>query len=313
MIPQLFVASSSFRAFRIGRISAKRQPIHRFTPSNPSGEAMRLAPLIPLLIAAAAIAQQPPNRSPNDLVRKVVANELEADNQDHSHWMYQVVTNMPSPSKIQTIVETKIGNINYLEGINGHPLTPQQRTNEDQRVQQFIADPDEQRKARRSGDEDDKKSAQMFAMLPDAFIFQYAQTTGDTVKLTFHPNPDFTSHSSEAYVFHKMDGFVIVNTKEGRLVEISGVLTHGVEFAGGLLGHLDPGGTFDVRREEIAPGYWTITKLKVNMHGKALFFKTIGVQQDELHSHFQRVPDSTTLPQAEALAQKQTAASPAAE
>jgi hypothetical protein len=281
-----------------------------------SGEAMRVAFVIPLLIAAASQAQQPsaqPGMAPNDLVRKVVANEIKADNQDQSHWMYQVVTNVPAPGKTQAVIETKNGNITYLEDINGHPLTPQQRTREDQRVQQFVTDPDQQSKARRAGDDDDKKSAQMFAMLPDAFVFQYAQTHGDIVRLTFHPNPNFTSHSSEAYVFHKMDGFVIVDTRENRLVEISGVLSHGVEFLGGLFGHLDPGGTFDVRRQEIAPGHWAITALKVNMNGKALFFKSIAVQQDEVHSHFQRIPDSTTLPQAEAMALKQPARSPASE
>jgi hypothetical protein len=277
---------------------------------------MRTAFVIPLLIAAASQAQQPsaqPAIAPNDLVRRVVAGEIKADIQDQSHWMFQVVTNVPAPSKTQAVVETKNGNITYLEDINGHPLTPQQRSREDQRVQQFVADPDQQSKARRAGDDDDKKSAQMFAMLPDAFIFEYAQTHGDTVRLNFHPNPDFTSHSSEAYVFHKMDGFLIVNTRENRLVEISGVLTHGVQFLGGLFGHLDPGGTFDVRRQEIAPGHWAIISLKVNMIGKALFFKSIAVQQDEVHSHFQRIPDSTTLAQAEAIVFKQPARSSAAE
>jgi hypothetical protein len=43
------------------------------------------------------------------------------------------------------------------------------------------------------------------------------------------------------------------------------------------------------------------------MNGKILFFKTIAVQQDEVHSHFQRIPDATTLAQAEVLAQKQCA------
>jgi hypothetical protein len=270
---------------------------------------MRKPFLIPLLISATAMAMQasaPPNVPPNDLVRKVISHEIQADDQDHSHWMYQVVTNVPSPRKTKTVVETKDGDVDYLEEIDARPLTPQQRSAEDQRIQRFIGDRDEQRKARRASADDDQKSEQMFAMLPDAFLFQYAGVSGDNVKLTFHPNPDFTSHSSESYVFHKMDGFVIVNTKENRLVEISGNLTHGVEFAGGIFGHLDPGGTFDVRREEIAPGNWAITRLKVNMKGRVLFFKTISVQQDEVHSHFQRIPDSTTMAQAEALAQKQS-------
>lgn len=272
---------------------------------------MRAALLIPLLLAPAIVAgqgQTPPNISPNDLVRKVVYNEIQADNQDHSHWMYQVVTNVPAPRKTSAIVETTNGEVNYLEAIDGHPLSPQQKSAEDQRVQRFVNDPEQQKKARRDGAADDQKTSKMFAMLPDAFIFQYAGGSGNTVKLTFHPNPDFTSHSADAYVFHKMDGFVIVNTSQNRLVEISGRLTNGVEFLGGLLGHLDPGGTFDVCREEIATGHWAITKLKVNMNGKALFFKSISVQQDEVHSHFHRIPDTITMPQAEALAQKGAAA-----
>jgi len=275
---------------------------------------MRLAFLIPLLFSAVGMAQQapaPPGISPNDLVRKVVSHELEAENQDHSHWMYRSETRVPAPSKTQTVVETFNGDVTYLDDIDGHPLTPQQKSAEDQRVQRFINDPKQQSKARRDGAADDKKSAQLFSMLPDAFLFEYAGTQRDNVKLTFHPNPDFSSHSSEAYVFHKMDGFVIVNTKENRLVEISGRLTHGVEFAGGLFGHLDPGGTFDVRREEVAPGHWAITKLKVNMNGKILFFKTIAVQQDEIDSHYQRIPDSTTMSEAEAMAQRHSNGTPA--
>jgi hypothetical protein len=277
---------------------------------------MRAGFFIPLLFAAAVMAGQspaPPSIPPNELVRKVVANEIQADEQDHSHWMYQVVTNVPAPRKTTAVVETRNGDVNYLEEIDGRPLSPQQKRAEDQRVQRFVNDPEQQSKARRDGAADDQKTSKMFAMLPEAFIFQYAgQYAGgskDTIKLDFHPNPDFTSHSADAYVFHKMDGFVIINTRQNRLVEISGRLTNGVEFLGGLLGHLDPGGTFDVRREEIAPGHWAITKLKVNMNGKALFFKNISVQQDEVHSHFQRIPDSITMTQAETMAQKGASAS----
>jgi hypothetical protein len=42
------------------------------------------------------------------------------------------------------------------------------------------------------------------------------------------------------------------------------------------------------------------------MHGKALFFKTIAVQQDEIRSNFQRVPDDMTLAQAVEQLEKQS-------
>jgi hypothetical protein len=71
-----------------------------------------------------------------------------------------------------------------------------------------------------------------------------------------------------------------------------------VTFGGGLLGHLDKGGKFEVRQEEVAPGEWEMTVLGVDMKGKALLFKTLGVQETENHSDFQRVPDDLTLAEA---------------
>jgi hypothetical protein len=102
-----------------------------------------------------------------------------------------------------------------------------------------------------------------------------------------------------------MEGELVVDTKQQRIVEFSGHLIHAVDFGGGLLGHLNQGGTFDVRQEEVAPNHWELVLLKINMNGKALFFKTISVQQDEKHSGFHRVPDTLTLAQGEDLLRKQ--------
>lgn len=247
--------------------------------------------------------------APNDLVRKVVNNEIQIGKQDHSHWMYEVTSRIPAPVKTKTLVESKDGDVSFLDEIDGRPLTPQQRTAEEKRVHKFLNDPAEQRKAARASDADDKQTTRLFAMLPNAFLFHNDGAEGENIKLGFQPNPNFTSHSSEAFVFHKMNGFVILNSKENRLVEISGRLTNRVEFMGGMLGHLDAGGTFDVCRKKIAPDHWEITKLKVNMNGKILFFKTIAVQQDEVHRNFQRIADTTTGAEAEAMAEKKSPAS----
>ena len=245
--------------------------------------------------------------APNDLVRKVVTNEIAVSDQDHTHWMYREEAKRPPPSKEKTVVETRNGELTSLDKIDGRPLTPEQRSAEDQRIRNYVADNDQQRSARRNSASDDKQSAELFAMLPDAFLFKYAGTSGDNVKLTFVPNPDFHAHNAEAFVFHKMDGYVVLNTKEDRLAEIAGTLTNGVQLLGGLLGHLDPGGTFDVRQEEVAPGHWKVSRLEVNMTGKVLFFKTINEQQDETHSHFEQVPEGLTLAQAEQMLHQRSA------
>jgi hypothetical protein len=68
-----------------------------------------------------------------------------------------------------------------------------------------------------------------------------------------------------------------------------------------LLGHLEKGGEFRVKRTEIAPGHWEVMEIVVNMRGKALLFKTISVQQKEVHSNFQPVPDDLSLSDAAGL------------
>ena len=103
-----------------------------------------------------------------------------------------------------------------------------------------------------------------------------------------------------------MTGSIWVNTKELRLAGIDGQLMQEVKFGGGLLGHLDKGGYFQVKQTEVGAGHWDMTFLDVNMNGKALIFKTIAVREKELHSDFRRAPDTLTLEQAANLLKQQT-------
>ena len=174
----------------------------------------------------------------------------------------------------------------------------------------FIHDQGEQQKQKRAAQEDGAKTKQLLSMLPDAFLFSYVQgngNTGDTVALHFKPNPAFHPSTREAHVFHEMEGKLTLNRKEDRLAEMNGRLMHDVKFGGGILGHLDQGGTFDIRQDRVGADYWEITRLKVRMKGKALFFKTIGVEQDEARSHFEQLPDTVTLAQAADLLLKEAA------
>jgi hypothetical protein len=94
-----------------------------------------------------------------------------------------------------------------------------------------------------------------------------------------------------------MEGVLWVNAKQKRLSEISGRLTRPVKFAGGVLGHLDAGGQFYVKQEEVQPGYWELAVLNVDLRGRVLLFKTIGVQEKMARSRFRRVRDDLTAAQ----------------
>jgi len=244
--------------------------------------------------------------SAGELLRRVVNSELKAQADDHSHWMYEVKAGVPGKEQVKVAVQTRQGYLDRLRFMNGQPITPEQEKQEDQRIARLLKQPDEQKKQRRAQEQDAQKTERLFKMLPAAVTASYGKRQGELVEILFEPNRNFHPPSHEAAVFHAMAGRIWINTRENRLVEIEGHLTGGVKFGGGLLGHLDKGGEFHVKQSEVAPGLWEITLLHVNMHGKALFFKTIAVQENEIRTNFQRVPDNITLSEAAQQLQKQS-------
>jgi hypothetical protein len=252
-----------------------------------------------ILLGVPARPQSVPNSpvSANDLVRRVVTNELTFQD-DHTNWMYRLEKEQYGKKQVAEIVETKEGSLSRLLSLNDLPLTAKQQMEEDQRVRELMTSRSAQQKLRRGLDAETLQGRRLFKMLPDAFVFSYAGGEGDLVKLSFRPNPSFHAPSMEARVFHDMEGEMWIDCKQERLAAFDGHLTQAVKFGFGLLGHLDKGGHFEVRQAEVVPGHWDMTNLSVEMTGKALMFATIGVQKKENHRDFHRVSDDLTLMQA---------------
>jgi len=279
----------------------------RTCPTRPSSLAMRLvhgpAALIAtiILLGSNALSQsdyESLGMSAHDLARKVVTNELKFQDEDHSHWMYRLEKDESGKRQVQEILETNNGSVSLLLSIDGHPLDAKQKHKENQRMQRLVNDPDEQRKLQQASNKKAEQGARLFRILPDIFVFSYAGRQGGLVTLTFRPNPNFQPPSLEARVFHGMEGEMTVDTKQERLAALNGHLMEDVKFGGGVLGHLEKGGKFEVRQAEVAPGHWEMAVLCVDMQGKALLFKTISVLTIENHSDFHRVPDSLTFAEA---------------
>lgn len=251
---------------------------------------------------------QAPNSSAEQLVRKVVTNELRAENQDHSHWMFCLYTEKPNtPEEVDEVVETKNGDLKYPILISGRKLTEAERGQADQRILQEMQNPSILGKSLHDKTQDNARGQNILKLLPDTFLFQYGERKRNLVELKFRPNPQFQPPTHEAKVFHAMEGTIWVHEKQLRLAQITGHLMHEVKFGGGLLGHLDKGGHFEVKQDEVAPGYWELTAVNVEMNGKALFFKTISVRQKYTRSEFKQVPDNLDLAKAAEILRNQIA------
>ena len=259
-----------------------------------------------LIFASLSSGQTSDGRpSANQFVRQIIDNELQAENNDHSHWMLRLETRKSGKTEVREVVETKDGDLDWLISVNGKPLPQDQRRERERGLQRLISNPAELKRSQREKDEDQGRSQRLLKLLPDALVFEYGEQREDLVELKFKPNPHFRPPSHEAAVVHAMEGVLWVNGRQKRLVEISGHLIHPVKFGAGLLGHLDAGGHFHVKQEEVQPGYWELAVLDVDMKGKALFFKTIGVQEETKRTMFRRVRDDLTAAQGADLLNQQ--------
>ncbi|PYX70619.1 MAG: hypothetical protein DMG72_18465 [Acidobacteria bacterium] len=267
--------------------------------------------LIALLPAATAFSQSDSvdrGTSANDLARAVVANELKSQDANHSRWMYHVDRDEQGKKKAKEVVQTGQGSLDRLVALDGRPLTANEQQQENKRIESLVRNPQEQQRLEQTKRKDAEQCKAFFQMIPNAFTFSYAGREGNLIELSYKPNPNFQPSSREARVFHEMEGEMWVHETQRRLVRLRGQLIADVKFAGGLLGHLEKGGHFNVEQTELLPTRWELTVMEVDMKGKALFFKTIAVQEKEHRSDFRTVPDSLTLSEAADMLTKQVIA-----
>jgi hypothetical protein len=232
------------------------------------------------------------------IVQQAVYAELAANRDDHSHWRY-IKTEAGGNKSV--VVETENGAIGRHIEEGGRPASAGVIAADNREIQRFIHDSALQEKQRRDGAHDDKSATELLNLLPQAFDWRIESETPDTFILGFKPDPNFRPPDMEARVMGEMAGTLVVDKKQHRIQTMEGALSEDINIGFGILGRLHKGGTFDVERRQLAPGLWQITQTHVHIEGRALFFKTIGQQEDEVKTDFTPVPTGTTLEQAVAM------------
>jgi hypothetical protein len=268
-------------------------------PTNPRAACLciQVAILVCALafVRPAGLRAQTGERSPGDWVKEVIDHELMSTNQDSSHWMYRQHRVEPGKDELKECVETSSGVICRMLQQNGHDLSPDEQAREMKRMQAQLTNRGERRRQEKARREDGEKALAMLRILPSSFNYTFAGGEGNILRLRFDPNPNFNPQSREARVLHEMSGIMCIDKREKRLVELKGHLIRKVDFGGGLLGYLEKGGTFEVKRTDVGNDHWQTTLLDVNIHGKALFFKSINAEQHEVTGYYHQVPDNLTL------------------
>lgn len=256
---------------------------------------------VPLFSSQEQSGKTSRQENPEQLIRETVANELTAEQNDHSLWRYLQTRTQGADTQLVAYVETPEGDIHRLVADNGRPLSTTELQKEDTRIHKLLERPKLVRRNAKKESEDGRQERKLLAMLPSAFQYRYVGQENNLIQLDFVPNPSFKPRRMEGRVFHHMRGSIWIDASQKRIARLDGTLTSEVKFADGLLGHLARGGTFLVEQKDLGKDRWELSQLKVNMNGKILFFKTINVQQNEQNSDFSPVSSGISLQEAAKL------------
>jgi hypothetical protein len=234
------------------------------------------------------------------LVREVVYNELH-DHDRHGYWRYWIERHLQHETRLEEQVETVEGSVMRLNQSNGRPLDASGRLAEERRISRLLNSPEEQARQRQEYAEDERRVGRIVALLPDAFLYEYAGEDSGCYHLRFRPNPSFPARSVEARIFHAMSGELWVSTRSKRLVRLDGRLEENVNFGFGILGRLQKGGWFRLQRTQVSATDWKTERFELHMSGRAMLFKEIVRESSEVRSGFTPVPAGMNLAQGAAL------------
>jgi hypothetical protein len=256
-------------------------------------------------------------RDPAEIVRKAVQNEIRAANDSSARFLFHGIKTTPKGSTTRIYVEAKDVTAGLVVAYNGKALSPEQRRDEEARVERFINTPGELQKKREQEHENAEHTMRIVRALPDAFLFEYAgdepgsvgvgRVGAPLVKLKFRPNPRYEPPSHVEEVLTGMQGFVLIDTARYRLASIDGTLFKEVAFGWGILGHLDPGGRFVVEQQEVGDNHWEISSMTLHFTGKILLFKSLSITSTEVFTAFRQVAPDLTFAQAVELLKKEEA------
>jgi len=255
-----------------------------------------------LLGAFSAVAQTPPpGVTATELVRQTMAHELAAANAS-GHYMYRIEKQTQHGSTIRDTVETRKWLISRLVLKNGQPLAPAQRQKEDERLRDLLTNPASLQKLQIQEHKDEALARRMIKYFPEAFVFYYDGTEKESssrkqILVKFRPRASVTSDSREMRVLQGMEGTMLIDPVDERLLRVKAALFRDVDFGWGVFCRIRRGGSFLVEQQGVGSDRWAITTLSMHYSSRIGLFVNTRTDSVSKTSNFRRMSNDLTLRQ----------------
>lgn len=227
----------------------------------------------------------------DDLLRQAIANENIGAREDYRAWMDRL--QKPRGSVTKLMVNTPQGILSRTVAFNDRALTPEERQQDDERINRLLNPAMMLDKARKQH-EDQQHVERLLLALPDAFRCEYAAVHDDrNLRLECSPNPHFSAPNYESQVLQGMKAVILIDREEKRIARIEGTLFRDVNFGWGVLGRLNRGGCIEITQSKVAGKHWGITRIQLMFEGRVVVVKPLKIEEAETSWDYRLVPRMT--------------------
>jgi hypothetical protein len=231
---------------------------------------------------------------PQTLVLSVIQKELGDPYGTRPPLRYRLRKVTGHMDTTKEIIETRDGGVACLVATGGRPLATGAWLSERDRLQYLRAHPALQDHRRIREQDDTARVKKVLRALPDAFLYTYAGvvsvSSGPALRLTFVPDPEYRPSDFETRVLRGMRGELWIDLQQQRMVRFEAHLFENVDFAWGILGYVDKGGSVLIEQSDVVPPIWTLTHMHLSLTGRALLVKPLTQEVEETATDHQQVP-----------------------
>lgn len=194
----------------------------------------------------------------------------------------------------RSVIETPEGRADRIVLFRDEPLTPDQQGKQEHRLEKLLTDRDAVKNELQDQRAETQRRIRMVKAFPKAFFFDFVGREKDMLRFDFYPNPEFSPKDRETQMYRGMEGTMLVEPVQERIVQVQGKLVKDVSFGWGIFGRLSKGGIYEIAQTQLSPGTWRITTLNVDVRGRVFFLDSFRFMRRESDSHYRPVHPQMT-------------------
>jgi hypothetical protein len=255
--------------------------------------ALLLLTVIFICGATAQVGKSPASAADLALIDRATQHELKAlENPVPFHFMERLEWSWGNETR--SVIETAEGRADKIILFGDEPLSSEQQVKQEHRLEKLLSDHDAVKNELQDQKAETQRRIRMVKAFPKAFFFDFVRRENGLLRFDFRPNPDFSPKDRETQMYRGMEGTMLIEALQERIVQVQGKLVKDVSFGWGIFGRLNKGGIYEIVQTQLSPGTWRISTLNVDVKGRIFFVDPFRFMRRESDSRYRPVSAGLT-------------------